>query len=300
MVIRGTDRIADVLRRDPALTEVFIAASPVFEKLRNPLMRKTMARLTTVEQAAGVAGVDPALLVDRLNTALSGGSPVDGVSSASATSAAPPAEPVPVASGNGSAQVATVAEAAGMPAALASLAPDRIVDLDVREDLRNGREPFSIIMAARRTLEPGNVLRLRAIFEPVPLYVVMAKQGLEHWTEELGDEDWRVWFYPAELAAGAPAPEAASGSDSGAPEAIADEEDDVVVIDVRGMDPPEPMVLTLAALEELPAGKTLLHINERVPKFLLARLDELGFSHEIREQDGGQPVRVFIRRRDDA
>ena len=57
------------------------------------------------------------------------------------------------------------------PEFLAALAPERIVDLDVREDLRAGREPFSSIMAAREALPAGCVLRVRAIFEPVPLYL---------------------------------------------------------------------------------------------------------------------------------
>ena len=64
----------------------------------------------------------------------------------------------------------------GRPAALASVAPERIVDLDVRPALRAGQEPFSAIVAARKQLPVNGVLRLRAIFEPVPLYGVLARQ----------------------------------------------------------------------------------------------------------------------------
>lgn len=53
----------------------------------------------------------------------------------------------------------------------------------------SGREPFARIMAARSDLPDGGVLRVRAIFEPVPLYGVMAEHGLEHWTEELAEAD---------------------------------------------------------------------------------------------------------------
>jgi hypothetical protein len=56
------------------------------------------------------------------------------------------------------------------------------------------------------------------------------------------------------------------------------------------------MVRTLAALETLPAGRTLLQINERVPQFLLPRLEELGFTYRVREQDDAV-VRIFIRRK---
>ncbi len=105
----------------------------------------------------------------------------------------------------------------GLPAALAAVPPDRVVDLDVRDQLRRGEEPFSRIMAARRSLPDGGVLRVRAIFEPVPLYAVMARQGLAHWTEQLGEEDWRVWFYAKEEApAGAEPGDAARGPVTGA------------------------------------------------------------------------------------
>src|SRR5690606_39934675 len=57
------------------------------------------------------------------------------------------------------------------------------------------REPFTRIMAAREALPAGGVLRVRAIFEPVPLYRVMQRHGFAHWTEELAADDWRVWFW---------------------------------------------------------------------------------------------------------
>ncbi|HEU4786477.1 MAG TPA: DUF2249 domain-containing protein, partial [Gemmatimonadaceae bacterium] len=52
-----------------------------------------------------------------------------------------------------------------------------IVELDVREDLRSGREPFSKIMSAVAALGANDVLLLRTIFEPAPLFGVLAKRG---------------------------------------------------------------------------------------------------------------------------
>jgi uncharacterized protein (DUF2249 family) len=190
------------------------------------------------------------------------------------------------------------------PAALLKISAELIVDLDVREELRGGGEPFGIIMAARQSLPPGGVLRLRAIFEPVPLYHVMGKHGYAHWTEMLADDDWRVSFYPAEDEDALSPPAEKSGDsapgDGGRGDRAKEqgEEDDVVILDVRGMEPPEPMVRTLAALQELPEGATLLQINVRVPEFLLPQLAEKGFTYEIREQSE-ELVRTFIRRRSD-
>ena len=168
-----------------------------------------------------------------------------------------------------------------VPGALAEIGRERIVDLDVREELRAGGEPFSKIMAAVASLPPDGVLRVRAIFEPAPLYRVLGKQGFAHATEELGAEDWRVWFYRDAAVAIA------------APSQVLVDDPELVVLDVRDLDPPEPMVRTLDALTRLPRGKTLVQINSRVPQFLLPKLRQRGFVHEIREQ--ADLVRVFIR-----
>lgn len=174
-----------------------------------------------------------------------------------------------------------------VPAELAAIPESKVITVDVREELRAGREPFSQIMAARAQVSPGGALCVRAIFEPVPLYAVMKKQGFEHFTQMHAGDDWQVWFYPAAAtAAGAPA--------SGAPAAAADDAN-VVVLDVRGLEPPEPMTRTLEALARLPADATLVQLNVRVPQFLLPMLEERGYTYEVREQEPGL-VRVFIRK----
>jgi uncharacterized protein (DUF2249 family) len=197
------------------------------------------------------------------------------------------------------------------PAALDAVRDDLILDLDVREDLRQGKEPFQRIMHARLALAEGGVLRVRAIFEPRPLFAVLAKDGFGHWSERLADDDWRVWFYPT----GAPATPASEAPDPGAPpptrptsEAPAPragarlptcgtprpEPSDIHLLDVRDLEAPEPMVQTLAALEGMPRGHTLVQINARVPHFLIPELDRRGFQHTVFEEQPGV-VRVFIR-----
>lgn len=188
-----------------------------------------------------------------------------------------------------------------IPGALAEVAESRILDLDVRDDLRLGREPFQRIMHARHALAEDGVLRLRAIFEPRPLYDVLGREGFSHWTERLADDDWRIWFYRADGAAKAapsapaPAPRQPRGPalhNCGTPRA---EPADIHLLDVRGLEPPEPMERTLAALETLPDGHTLVQLNERVPRFLLPELERRGYQHTVREEQTDL-VRVFIRR----
>lgn len=75
-----------------------------------------------------------------------------------------------------------------------------VVELDVREDLRAGREPFSKIMKAVGALGDDAVLHLRAIFEPVPLFAALSERGLAYEVYAHAPDDWSVWFWKPGLA----------------------------------------------------------------------------------------------------
>lgn len=270
--VRAQDRVSDVLARDESLVEVFVRCAPHFSKLRNRAMRRVMARLVTVEQAARTAQVPVERLLHDLNEAL--GLPDESVPA----SAAPPiGEGAGVAPNQGG----------GVDASAAVHPPSApVVELDVRDDLRAGREPFSKIQATVARLADGEVLHLRAIFEPIPLYTVLGKRGFVHETQQHAPDDWSVWFWrPAAVPhqPGAPSP---------AVETPAPNAEHVVVLDVRGLNPPEPLMRTMAALETLPPGHVLVQINSRVPQFLLPLLAERGFAWEV---DESQPDRVQVR-----
>ncbi|HET8698636.1 MAG TPA: DUF2249 domain-containing protein, partial [Gammaproteobacteria bacterium] len=226
-LVAPTDRVSDVLARDEALVDVFVRHAPHFAKLRNRAMRRVMARLVTVEQAARTAGVSAGRLVDDLNAAL--GTAPERRANAGPATAAPP---------NGIGNAGLSEPPSEWP----------VVEVDVRDDLRTGREPFSRIMAAVAALRAGEVLHLRAIFEPVPLLAVMEKRGFTHAARRHAADDWSVWFWRAAAAVAAMDRPTAM-----MPAALAPSER-TVVLDVRGLEPPEPMRRTLSALDGLPAG----------------------------------------------
>lgn len=66
-------------------------------------------------------------------------------------------------------------------------------------------------------------------------------------------------------------------------------------LDVRGLEPPQPMVLVLERLEALGAGETLEVLHERRPLFLYPQLEARGFTHQTDEPAAGV-VRIRIRR----
>ena len=69
-----------------------------------------------------------------------------------------------------------------------------------------------------------------------------------------------------------------------------------MILDNRGLEPPQPMMRTLARLEDLEEGQTLIIINDRRPMFLFEQLDELGFLYLTEQQEDGS-YRVTISRK---
>jgi uncharacterized protein (DUF2249 family) len=259
-MITADTNLGGLLDEHPELVEVLAGCHDHFARLRNRLLRRVMAPRVTVAQAARLAGLPVADLVATLRRAV--GEPGE----APAATAAAPAP--------------TAADSGPRPAELDRL---RAVEVDVREDIRRGEEPFARIMAAVKALGPAEALVIRAPFEPVPLYDVLGRRGLAHWTERRAPDDWRVWFHRG---AAAPAP---------TPGAPVSRPADTAALDVRGLEPPLPMVRVLERLDTLPPGAVLTVLHERRPLFLYPQLDERGFRHETDEPEPGL-VRIVIRR----
>jgi uncharacterized protein (DUF2249 family) len=68
-----------------------------------------------------------------------------------------------------------------------------------------------------------------------------------------------------------------------------------VTIDVRGLEPPQPLVRVLQRLDTLGDGERLEVIHDRRPMLLYPQLDALGFTHVTDEPAPGV-VRIVIAR----
>jgi uncharacterized protein (DUF2249 family) len=274
-MITGDLTVAQLIETYPQLIDVLADYHPHFGRLRNRVLRRVMAPRVTIEQAARMAGVAPEDLVTTLRRA--------------AGDAASATERV----------LCGIANEEGVsptprPHQLAGVLDSRRTVVDVRDDVRRGEEPFAKIMAAVRTLGSDRVLVLRAPFEPIPLYDVLAKRGFAHWTQRHAPDDWAVWFYRE--AVGGIGETTRDQAAVGAPPTLSGNTPHAVeVIDVRGLEPPQPMLRVLEALERLEPEERLEVLHDRRPVFLYPQLDDRGFLHETDEPEPGL-VRIVIRR----
>lgn len=147
--------------------------------------------------------------------------------------------------------------------------------LDVRPVLARGEEPFPSITAVLDTLPQGHVLALETPFEPTPLHKVLAQRGFAHSAVAVADDHYITEYWmPGETGS-----HAAHGTE--------------ITLDVRGLEPPRPMELTLDALEDLPDHVRLVQVNDRVPVFLLPHLEECGFDYAIGSDERGTVVTIW-------
>jgi uncharacterized protein (DUF2249 family) len=242
--------VADVIARHPNAIDLLAAQHAAFERLRNPLLRKAFSRLVTLRQAAAIAGVDLAALLAALN--------VDtGQALPSAVSAAPATSQL------------------GDPPPW--LDETRVAArLDVRAAQRAGQEPLAEILRAVHALPPGGILALRNTFEPLPLYTVLGRRGFQAWARRLAADDWEIFFAQA-----APAPAQASA------EAAADTTGHTLTLDNRGLEPPQPMLRVLAALDASGPHDTIVALTDRVPLLLFDELNERGLAYTAEQLPAG-------------
>lgn len=152
MEVTPHTRIGALLDAHPEIMGVLIAAIPAFDKLRNPVLRATVAKFATLEQAAKIGGIALPDLIRLIRGALGTGG---------------------------------TDETADMAAAPLSSTPpdwfreaDVIARIDVGDVLAKGGHP---LMEAKRALASGGdggIVVLESDFEPAPLLERAGKEGL--------------------------------------------------------------------------------------------------------------------------
>lgn len=257
MQINANTKIAALIKAHPDALETIITLSPRFTKLRNPILRKVMAGRTSIAMAASLGGCT---IEDFFAQLAPLGFTIDRLT-------VPVIEPE------------TVNE---IPDFLKNLAPDRLVELDVRPLIESGKDPLTVIIEKVSDLKDRQILKLINSFDPTPLKSLLRKKGFESFTETVNAELVNTYFYKATaqtLVVETINPSATVGWD----EILQRFSGKLVTVDVRQLEMPLPMHTILEALGTLPAEKALFVYHKRIPVFLLPELEERNLSYRIKE-----------------
>lgn len=167
LVITPKTRIFDLLEAYPQLEDTLIDLAPAFRKLQNPVLRKTITRVTTLSQAASIGGLKVEDLVNRLRRE---------------------AGQTEVESFDHEGQKYTTKKPAWFR-------PGRVSrTIDVREILDEGNQPVHEVLSAIRQLKKKEILEVIAPFLPAPLIDKATGAGHSHWVKEVSQQEYHIFF----------------------------------------------------------------------------------------------------------
>lgn len=159
LIISPKTKVGELLDAYPQLEKTLMDMSPRFEKLKNPILRKTVAKVASLQQIAAVGGLNAGDIVNRLRKEL--GMTADDMESASESA----------------------------PEVIPSwLKAGKVKDtFDATPVINSGGSPMAEILQRASALTPGNILELQTPFTPAPIIDMLKNKGFRvHTTQDGG------------------------------------------------------------------------------------------------------------------
>ena len=157
LIITPKTKIHDLLEVYPQLEDVLIETAPQFKKLKNPRLRKTIARVTTLRQASLIAGLNAEDVVNTLRKEV-GQDNLSGLT--------------------------------GETEKYNTARPDwydenAVVNtINAGEMLNNGEQPVHEVLAQVKKLGDDEILEVIAPFVPAPLLDKTISMSYKHWVHQ--------------------------------------------------------------------------------------------------------------------
>jgi hypothetical protein len=166
LAITPDTTVGALLEAYPHVESVLIDMAPAFAKLRNPVIRRTVAKVATLEQAAKIGGVSLQAMIRKLRDA-----------TGQADKDLPVLEPAQDEAGDSS-----------------WLTDCEVVEeIDADAMLERGVHPIGKIREAVGGLGPGEVVVLRSSFRPQPLIETLRRAGAAVHSSTQGTAHF-TWF----------------------------------------------------------------------------------------------------------
>ncbi len=167
LIITPRTKIYDLLEAYPQLEDVLIDTAPQFKKLKNPLLRRTIARITTLSQAATIGGISVEKLINTLRDAV----------------------------GQGAVTTFEDTQISYNKVQPGWFSEGKIArTIDIRDMLHAGEQPVHEVLSAIKKLKQREVLEVIAPFLPAPLIDKAASLGCSHWIDERGPEEFYLYL----------------------------------------------------------------------------------------------------------
>jgi len=158
--------VADLLNAYPELEDKLIEIAPVFKKLKNPVLRKTIAKVTSLKQAATIGNVALPTLINELRKVVGQELLVKSEEQSSA-----------------------IVEKPGWV-----IEENIKLTYDAREDLENGVHPVSKVVKDIETISGDEIYLLITPFIPLPLIDIVNKKGFAAHSEKTEENKFSTFI----------------------------------------------------------------------------------------------------------
>jgi uncharacterized protein (DUF2249 family) len=167
MDITTNTNINKLLKAYPQLEEFLMSLNPKYKKLKNPILRKTVANIATLKQVAMIGGYEPIELVNILRAEVG-------------------LEPL---SDNSKIEVENRAE----------VEPEWIksnpkVIVDANSLLDEEKNPLSEVSKELKKLSNGEILMIKSDFLPQPLIEKFKEEGFELYSKKINDNEFETFI----------------------------------------------------------------------------------------------------------
>ena len=166
LIITPKTKVLQLIEAYPKLEEILVQYAPAFKKLKNPALRKTVAKIATLQQAAAIGNVKVEDLINRLRKEV--GQDLFAGEAATSYSTQKP-----------------------------EWFSDELIEteFDAKEMLALGEHPVNQVIADLNSMSGGKIYKLLAPFLPAPLIDKASSLNVKHWVEKVDDQNFNIYFF---------------------------------------------------------------------------------------------------------
>lgn len=170
LIITPKTKVLQLIETYPQLENILIEYAPAFKKLKNPVLRKTVAKVATLQQAASIGNVKVEDLINRLRNEV------------------------------GQDELHESEDANYNLKQPAWFDEEKVdSELDAAEMLEAGEQPVNQVISDLKKLPDGKIYKLKAPFVPAPIIDKAISLGFEHWVDKKLTEEVNVYFHKMQV-----------------------------------------------------------------------------------------------------
>lgn len=166
LIITPKTKVLQLIETYPQLEDVLIKYVPAFSKLKNPLLRRTVAKIATLQQAASIGNVKTGDLINLLRKEV--GQELMNTSDDTTYNTKKPVW-----------FEETLIEK----------------EFDIREMLAAGEQPVNQVISDLNHLTSGKIYKLTSPFLPAPLIDKATSLKISHWVLKDSENLVLIYFY---------------------------------------------------------------------------------------------------------